>query len=70
MSLRHLRPAQQPQTLSRMALGMLSLATGLSITVAALPGVPGSAALAQSQSSGVDHQPSASKQPVQPPIAF
>ena len=54
MSLRHLRPAQQPQTLSRMALGMLSLATGLSITVAALPGVPGSAALAQSQSIGVD----------------
>ena len=51
MSLRHLRPAQQPQNLSRMALGMLSLATGLSITVAALPGVPGSAALAQS---GVD----------------
>ncbi|PHX68442.1 MAG: DUF3887 domain-containing protein, partial [Cyanobium sp. Baikal-G2] len=48
MSLRHLRPAQQPQTLSRMALGMLSLATGLSITVAALPGVPGGAALAQS----------------------
>jgi hypothetical protein len=34
-----------------MALAMLSLATGLSITVAALPGVPGSAALAQS---GVD----------------
>ena len=31
---------RQPQTLSRMALGMLSLATGLSITVAALPGVP------------------------------
>ena len=51
MSLRHLRSAQQPQTLSRMALAMLSLATGLSITVAALPGVPGSAALAQS---GVD----------------
>ncbi len=48
MSLRHLRPAQQPQTLSRMALGMLSLATGLSITVAALSGVPGGAALAQS----------------------
>jgi hypothetical protein len=47
-SLRHLRPAQQLQTLSRMALGMLSLATGLSITVAALPGVPGGAALAQS----------------------
>ena len=48
MSLRHLRPAQQPQTLSRMALAMLSLATGLSITVASLPGVPGGAALAQS----------------------
>ena len=48
MSVRHLRPAQQPQTLSRMALAMLSLATGLSITVASLPGVPGGAALAQS----------------------
>ena len=48
MSLRHLRPARQPQTLSRVALGMLSLATGLSITVASLPGVPGGAALAQS----------------------
>ena len=45
---------RQPQTLSRMALGMLSLATGLSITVATLPGVPGSEASAQSQSSGVD----------------
>jgi hypothetical protein len=45
---------RQPQTLSRMALGMLSLATGLSITVATLPGVPGSAASAQSQSRGVD----------------
>ena len=39
---------RQPQNLSRMALGMLSLATGLSITVASLPGVPGGAALAQS----------------------
>lgn len=51
MSLRRLRPAQQPKGLNRIALGMLSLATGLSITVAALPGVPGSAAFAQS---GVD----------------
>ena len=37
-----------------MALGMLSLATGLSVSMAALPGVPGSAALAQGQSSSVD----------------
>ena len=54
MSLRHLRPLQQPQALSRMALGVLALATGLSITMAALPGKSGSAALAQSQSGGVD----------------
>ena len=54
MSLRRLRSAQQPQALSRMALGMLSLATGLSITMAALPGASGSAALAQNQGSGVD----------------
>ena len=54
MSLRHLRSVQQPQALSRMALGMLALATGLSITMAAVPGTSGSAALAQSQSGGVD----------------
>ncbi len=54
MSLRRLRFAQQPKALGRMAMGMLSLTTGLSITMAALPGTPGSSASAQTQSSGVD----------------